>query len=188
MTPDPLDATDLQVDVLPPGASEGDCQGKPDEQLAEITRYALTMFGELAELNTHDRVEILMIRHNWKQGDVARALGISKQAVSVHWANICEELDVEETPARMRAVAARQCDAAMQRAFRMGDPAKGLPIAHKFLDLKCRLLGLNLEAQTAGGDITPYKTPDEIAESVRAQVLAIHGRSELIEAIPVKEA
>ena len=181
MIPDPSNATELQVDVLPPGTSDGDCRGKSDDQLAEITKYALAMFGELADLNTHDRVEILMIRHGWKQADVARALGIRKQAVSVHWANICEELDIDETPARQRSMISRQCDAMYQRAARMGDPAKGIPIALKALEIKARLYGLNLEAQAGDSSLVPYKTPEEVAETVQRHILEQHGRGNLAE-------
>ena len=135
---------------------------------------ALAMFGELADLPTHDRVEILIIRHGWKQAEVSRALGISTQAVSQHWARICEELDIDETPQRQRAMLARRCDAIYQRASRMGDEAKGLVIASKAVEMKAKLLGLNLETLPPAGDSQPYTTPAEIAESVKARILELH--------------
>lgn len=181
MSPDPSNATELQVDILPPGTSDDSCQGKTDEQLADITKYALVMFGELAELNTHERVEILMVRHGWKQGDVARALGVSRQAVNQHWARICDELDIDDTPVRQRSMISRQCDAMYQRASRMGDPAKGIPIALKALEIKARLYGLNLEAQAGSAALVPYKTPEEVAETVQRHILEQHGRGNLVE-------
>lgn len=178
----------IEVVVCPPQGAESDCEGKPDDLLSQITKVSLQKYGELEDMNTRQRVEVLTIKHGWRLPEVQKALGVSQQAINKHWQNICEELDFDDVPKRMRAVVARQFDAQYERACRMNDDTRGIPIALKALELKAKLLGLNLEAQTAGGDITPYKTPDEIAESVRAQVLAIHGRSELIEAIPAKEA
>lgn len=174
----------LELEVIAPQRSGNTCDGKADKLLSAITSKALEMFGELQDLGTYERCEILMVRHGWSGADVARALGITQQAVSLHWQRICEELDINQTPARARVLMARQCDVMYQRGARMGDESRGIPIALKALELKAKLLGLNLEAQTAGGDITPYKTPDEIADAVRAQVLAIHGRSNLIENKP----
>lgn len=178
----------LELEVIAPESKKSTCEGKSESLFAALTRMSLEMFGELEDLTTYERCEILMVRHGWSGADVARALGITQQAVSLHWGRICEELDIIQTPQRARILMARQCDVMYQRGARMGDESRGIPIALKALELKAKLLGLNLEAQTAGGDITPYKTPDEIAESVRAQVLAIHGRSELIDANPAKEA
>lgn len=171
----------IEVVVCDNQTGPEDCEGKADEQLAEITRMALQMFGELADLSTRERIEILMVRHGWKKPDVRRALGISQQAVSKHWQNICEELDVEELPARQRAIVSRQCEAMYQRASRMGDPAKGIPIALKALEIKARLYGLNLEAQAGDSSLVPYKTPEEVAETVQRHILEQHGRGNLAE-------
>lgn len=171
----------LELEVLSPEGAENTCDGKSSSLFAALTKMALEMFGDLEDLSTYERCEILMVRHGWSGADVARALGITQQAVSLHWQRICEELDIIQTPQRARILMARQCDVMYQRGARMGDETRGIPIALKALELKAKLLGLNLEPQTAGGDITPYKTPDEIADAVRAQVLAIHGRADLIE-------
>lgn len=171
----------LELEVLKPEGTENTCDGKSSSLFAALTKMALEMFGDLEDLSTYERCEILMVRHGWSGADVARALGITQQAVSLHWQRICEELDIIQTPQRARILMARQCDVMYQRGARMGDETRGIPIALKALELKAKLLGLNLEPQTAGGDITPYKTPDEIADAVRAQVLAIHGRADLIE-------
>lgn len=179
MTPNQSTATELQTEVLPPECGGAGCEGKRDDQLADITAYALTMFGDLADLNTRERVEILMVRHGWKQADVSRALGVTAQTVSVHWANICEGLDIEELPARQRSMMGRQCDAMYQRAARMGDPAKGIPIALKALELKAKLLGLNIEAAPVNTDLPIYTAPEEIAARVTQRMLELHGRGDL---------
>ncbi len=171
----------LELEVIAPESADKTCEGKRESLFAALTKMSLEMFGELEDLTTYERCEILMVRHGWSGADVARALGITQQAVSLHWQRICDELDMNQTPQRARLLMARQCDSMYQRGARMCDESRGIPIALKALELKAKLLGLNLEPQTAGGDITPYKTPEEIADAVRAQVLAIHGRSNLLE-------
>jgi hypothetical protein len=177
-------ARELQLEVLPPDAGGSTCEGKSSTLFSAITTRCLEMFGDVENLDTYSQVEILMVRHGWSGADVARALGITQQAVSLHWTKICSELDLNGTPESRRLILARQCDTIYQRASRMDDEAKGLLIAARTIEIRAKLWGVNMDEQAAGAALVPYSTPEEIADRVRQQVLAIHGRSNLIEQQP----
>lgn len=171
----------LELEVIGSQSKDHACEGKPDNLLSAMTTMALRTFDELENLNTYERCEILMVRHGWSGADVARALGITQQAVSLHWQRICEELDIIQTPSRARVLLARQCDVMYQRGCRMGDESRGIPIALKAMEMKAKLLGLNLEAQAGDSSLVPYKTPEEVAETVQRHILDQHGRGNLAE-------
>lgn len=63
----------------------------------------------------------------------------------------------------------------------MGDESRGIPIALKAMEMKAKLLGLNLEAQAGDSSLVPYKTPEEVAETVQRHILEQHGRGNLAE-------
>lgn len=56
-----------------------------------------------------------------------------------------------------------------------------MAIRLKALDQQAKLYGVNLEQQPSNESLVPYKTPEEVAETVQRHILEQHGRGNLAE-------
>ncbi len=66
--------------------------------------------------------------------------------------------------------------------------ASMMAIRLKALDQQAKLYGVNMEQAVLLNDAAPYKTPDEIAETVRAHLLTMHGRESFLTPSPATGA
>lgn len=159
---------ELQVDVIAPGSSE-ERQGTVDKTLAEAADRLL-----YAEMPTRDKVWVLHYTHGWPMRKVAKALGVTHQAIHKHCVAI--ETDMEQAPAnpqapKRRAILRERLEAQYARAMEMTDIERSVVLALKTLEVMAKLDGLNLEAKDDGQKPVPYAAPEEIAQEVRQQML-----------------
>lgn len=166
---------DLQVDVIRPNEPDDGCTGVVDGNLALLADKLC-----FDDMPTRDKVWTLHYLHGWPLRKIAKALGVSYQALYKHRAII--EADLEAAPAdpqapKRRAVLRDRLEAQYTRAMEVADVEKSIVFALKTLEVMAKLDGLNLEAQADGQKLAPYAPPAEIAEDVKVLTLERWGRS-----------
>lgn len=162
-------ADELQVDVIAPGSSE-DAQGAVDKTLAEDADRLL-----YDEMPTRDKVWVLHFMHGWPLRKIAKALGVTHQAIHKHSSAI--EADMEQAPANPQAPKRREIlrarlETQYARAMEVRDTERSVVLALKTLEVMAKLDGLNLEAQDGGQKLQPYAPPEHIAAEVKELMLA----------------
>lgn len=159
---------ELQVDVIAPGSSE-ERQGTVDETLAKAADRLL-----YDEMPTRDKVWVLHYTHGWPMRKIAKALGVTHQAIHKHCVAI--EADMEQAPAnpqapKRRAILRERLEAQYARAMEMTDTERSVVLALKTLEVMAKLDGLNLEAKDDSQKLVPYTPPEDIAADVQAVIL-----------------
>lgn len=171
---------ELQLDIIPPESGGDSCHDAEaqiiDEELETLAQQMLSKFTGLKGLSTREKVRILMIQHGWSQSDVARGLGVSRQAVSQHWAVIIDGMELNPQPERTRAMIRNRLEGSFTKACRITDPERSVIVQLKVLELMAKLDGLNSEADNSKGQDVNYATPAHIQDSVRAKLLELHNR------------
>lgn len=160
-------AKELEVDVIPPGSPEESCT--VDANLAEEADRLC--FDDMA---TRDKVWVLHYQHGWSLRKIAKAIGVSYQALYKHRANI--EADLEQAPAdpqapKRRAILRDRLEIQYARAMEVKDKERSVVLALKTIEVMAKLDGLNLEAKDDSQKVVPYAAPEEIAQEVRQTML-----------------
>lgn len=174
----------LQLEVMPPKEKEPTSNAYPIDPKLAAEAEAVLYDG----MPTRDKVFRLHIQKGWELMEIARALGVSYQAIWQHWQSLEAEIaaapaDIET--AKRRALMRIRLEEQFSRASRIADKERSIILCLKTLETMARLDGLNLENQLPESGNVPYAAPAEIASDVRAKILELHGRkTELLEPKP----
>jgi DNA-binding CsgD family transcriptional regulator len=158
-------------------------------------------------LGMHQRHVVfeLHVRQGRSLQQVAVVLGLSYATVWGHWQHVLEDMvvhapqDVKTLTATREQIAARLWATVEDTYLRAELSEEGellevelpatpplLSVRLKALDQIAKLYGLGLERCEGAEGVPPYAMPEEIAATVRARVLALHGREGLVAGVSEK--